>query len=114
MFDAREKFEEALQIEPDNTLAKFALIECKIKQNKPKEAIAELEPYREEYGSKKEFKMLHLLAYLKMDEMENNEYLVSQILEVCDNILSNHGEDAWVEKIKEDYIRKQNNKDSEG
>ena len=114
IYGAREKFEEALEIKPELTGAKFALIECKIKTNKPKEAMAELEKFREEYGDKKEFMMLNLLVYLKIDETEHNNYLIGQILEICDKILTAWGDDAWVQSVKEEYQKKQNNEDDKG
>ena len=114
VYDAREKFEEALEIKPDLMVARFALIECLIKTNKPKEAMSELEKYKEEHGSKKEFMMLNLLAYLKIEEMEQNDYLIDQITGICDKILCTCGEDAWVQKVKEEYQKKHDNKDSEG
>ena len=114
VYDAREQFEEVLEVNPDFLSAKFALIECMIKTNKPKEAMNELEKYKETHGDKKEFMMLNLLAYLKIEEMEQNNYLLDQIIEVCDKILSTHGEDSWVQKVKDEYQKKHDNKDSEG
>ena len=58
--------------------------------------------------------MLILLAYLKIEEMEQYNYLLDQIIEVCDKILSTHGEDSWVQKVKDEYQKKHDNKDSEG
>ena len=76
--------------------------------------MAELEKFRDEYGDKKEFIMLNLLAYLKIDETEQNNYLISQILEICDKILTAWGEDPWVQSVKEEYQKKQNNEDNKG
>ena len=114
IYDAMEKFTEVLELKPDFIPARFALIECKIKTNKPKEAMAELEKYRDEYGQKREFVMLNLLAYLKIDEMEQNNYLSGQILDICDRILSTYGEDSWVQSVKEEFEKKQNNAECEG
>ena len=58
--------------------------------------------------------MLNLLAYLKIEEMEQNDYLIDQITGICDKILCTCGEDAWVQKVKEEYQKKHDNKDSEG
>ena len=76
--------------------------------------MAELEKYRDEYGQKREFVMLNLLAYLKIDEMEQNNYLSGQILDICDKILSTYGEDSWVQSVKEEFEKKQNNAECEG
>lgn len=113
IYDAREKFEEALALSPDLTAARVALLECQIKSNRPKEALCELEKHTEQLGDKKEYYMLKLMAYLKIHENEENQHLYTQILEVCDKILCTWGMDPWVEKIKEKYTENQNNKTEE-
>lgn len=103
IFDAKEMFEKALSLKPDFINAKFAIIECTIKTNKPKEALAELENYEKDFGGEKSYLMLKLLAYAKLLEGEENNYLREQILIICDKILTDYGADSWVENLREKY-----------
>ena len=58
--------------------------------------------------------MLNLLAYVKIEEMEQNNYLVEQIIDICDKILTTTGEDVWVENVKNEYLKKQDNANCKG
>ena len=89
VYRAEEKFKEVLEIDNEFNQAKIALAECKLKQNKPYEAIEMLNNYDENLRDKKDYlfiRMLALNAILKI-ETENSQ-IRDEILLSVDNWLN--------------------------
>ncbi len=101
IFDAMEKFDEALKINSNITFALYGKCECLVKSNKPREALEVIKKAEEEYGNTKDFLMSKLLAVIKLYEIENREEDKNTAFNICDKIKSTFGEDEWINKTKE-------------
>ena len=109
-FEAIEKLDEALKINPDYEIAKFAKIECLVKMGKIEEAESILTPFEEKENSNKDGDILYLRALINEYKItkSNNLELIDETINICDKIISLHKEpdvDSKVLTIKNNLIK---------
>ncbi len=97
--DAIEKFEQAFCLNENLILAQFGKCECLVKLNKPKEALGILQNYEDTNPEDKDFLVAKLIAYVKLNELEESEYYKKTSIDICDKIISIYGKDEWVSEI---------------
>lgn len=109
-FEALEKLDEALKINPDYEIAKFAKTECLIKMGKIEEAESILGPLEEKEELKDTNDILYLRALINEYKItkSNNLELIDETIKICDKIISLHNEtgiDSKILAIKNNLIK---------
>lgn len=103
-YRAQEKFIDAYKLDNNLIEAELALSECKLKLNKPHEALEILNKYQDKKGNDKDFLMVKLMSLAQIAENEKeNQELKNTIIQICDKILNEFGESPTVEEIKQQY-----------
>ena len=95
---AKEKFEEAIKLSPDDLNCNMALAQCLLKLGKAQKALEITEKFK--IDDKSEFLMIKLLALSEISTKNpENMEIKNTILEICDKIQTDQKE--IVEQIKQ-------------
>ena len=101
-YSAVEKFDEALAIDENFDVAKYAKIECLLKMGKIQEAndiLLNLE--QSQTGEKPEILYLRLVVNFEMIQKEDKKELIKQSEDICDKIFSEYKDTIHsIEKVK--------------
>lgn len=105
-YRAEEKFVEAFGLDNNLIDAQMAIAECKLRQNKPHDALEIINNYKETKQNHKDYIYLRALVLselLKLDK-ENNE-INGEFSEICDRIISEYGDNAIVEELRQQTLQ---------
>ena len=102
IYRAKEKFEKAYLIDSTLDSAKIAHAECELRLKKPEISLEILEKCSEQSKDKKDYLTVKMLSLYEIyiNNPENNENY-STIIEICDKIRNDYGEDSVVKEIAE-------------
>ncbi|MBQ7286248.1 MAG: tetratricopeptide repeat protein [Candidatus Gastranaerophilales bacterium] len=102
VYRAEEKFNEVLILNNNMVNAKLGLVECKMKQNKPQEALELLNQMEVDKANEKEYLIMRITVLSVLSRMDNeNNQLKDEIIEICDKIRNEYGEIAMVEELRQ-------------
>lgn len=102
LYRAQEKFEEAYKLDCDLIITQIALAECKVKLNKPKEAIEILDKIKDKKQEDKDYLLTRVIALKEILKQEDeNQAIIDEINQICDKIQEVYGDSALVEEIKQ-------------
>ena len=102
IYRAEEKFNEVLILNNEMIGARLGVVECKMKQNKPQEALELLNQINVTKEKEKDYLIMRLTVLSVLSKMENeNNHIKDEIIEICDKIRNEYGEIAMVEELRQ-------------
>lgn len=104
VYRAQEKFIETLNLDKTLLQSKILLAQCKVKLNKPEEAIEILNNYEGDKNSK-DYLSIRALALKTILTKENNVQIMDEFNEICDKIRNEYGDEAMVEELKQQKLQ---------
>lgn len=101
VYRAEEKFLEATKLDENFKNVKLALSECKVRQNKPNEAIEILDNLSDEEKNEKNYLMIRALALKEILKNNLNDVTINEINAICDKIQKDYGDYAMAEELRQ-------------
>jgi len=98
---AIEKFDDVLKVNQNYTKAKLAVVQSHLNNNEHKLAFNKLSLFTEEEKENKDYLMLELFCQYNRYEELKDVLILKTILDICDRIIKQYGEDSQVESIKQ-------------
>jgi len=106
IYRAEEKFIEAYKLDDKLKDVNMLLAECKVKQNKPYEALELLREYEKQEYNKKEYYFIKALVLKEILNLEkDNTQFNDEFDKICDKIRMEYGEDAMVEELRQQNLQ---------
>ena len=82
------------------------LAECKVKQNKPYEALAILDEYIQNAPEKKEYLAIRAVTLKDILNLEKtNSQIMDEFNKICDKIRMEYGDSAMVEELRQQNLQ---------
>ena len=101
VYRAEEKFLEVTKLDENFKNVKLALSECKVRQNKPNEAIEILDNLSDEEKNEKNYLMIRALALKEILKNNLNDVTINEINAICDKIQKDYGDYAMAEELRQ-------------